>query len=92
MSLETEFKKAYEENIILINAKLSQASKLLGEAITIAEEHGIPFESNISELGQTYTPESFKEKWNLGKRDPVLVDLGIYIDEYACGWEHSAVC
>lgn len=91
MSLEDDFKKALEDNVILINAKLSQASALLDEALTISEEHGIPFYSSISHLGQQYTPASFKKLWG-ELDDQVLENNDIYIDEYANGWAHSAVC
>lgn len=90
MSLEDDFKKAVEDNVILIEAKLSQASALLDEAIAISEEHGIPFYASVSELGQQYTPASFKKLW--GKvDDKVLEDLDVYPGEYD-GWTHSAVC
>jgi len=93
MSLESEFQKVYEDNIILIRAKVAQASKILNEAISIAEEHGIPFDSNISEIGQQYTPESFHKKWN-SLDDEKLAELGlyIYVSEYNTGWENSAIC
>lgn len=91
--LEQEFRKLFDEKIDLIHAKLSQAVKLVDEAVAISEEFGIPFEGNISPIGQSYYPKTFSEKF--GKLDiDIVTDItGAYSEdpEY-CGWTHSAIC
>lgn len=88
--LEKEFKAAAEKYSRLIDAKVAQASQLLSEACDISEEHGIPFESNISFLSQGYVPESFATKFKDLDRDIMYQVTNVY-NEYE-GWEHSAVC
>ena len=88
--LEREFRNKVPLIMPLIDAKLAEASKALSEAELIAEEHGIPFSSSVSFLGQGYRPESFDAKYGEVSRD-IVTALTDAHNEYA-GWEHSAVC
>lgn len=88
--LEHQFRTTANEIMNKINEKLALASKYLGEAEALADEHGIPFSSNISPLGQSYSPESFETKWEGIDKEMMQEVTGTY-NEYS-GWEHSAVC
>lgn len=89
--LEKEFKVTAEKVTEEINQKLNLASNYLSEAVRLSEKHGIPFDTNISFLGQSYTPKSFDSKY--ADVDSELVEelTGVYDMEYD-GWLHSAVC
>lgn len=70
-SLETEFKALVDSIGAEIEGKLLQAKKLVREACKLSTEHGIPFYSPVSILGENFVPPSFKEKFNaLNKRRP----------------------
>lgn len=90
--IEREFRISYYAVINQIEEKVKEASRLLTEATQIAELHGIPFHSPISELGQSYTPISLKEKF--GDLTPDFIEgiTGAYPDSYTTGWQHSQVC
>lgn len=88
--LEKTFAKVANDIIPQIEEKLAAAMKLLGEAEELSEEHGVPFYSNISPLGQSFRPESFAEKFSEVDSD-VVYDLTESYGEYD-GWQHSAVC
>lgn len=95
---DTELERQFRTQAALItkqiNEKLSLASKYLDEAEAIAEEHGIPFTSGVSPLGQSYLTKSFPEKW-AGVSQEVMREVteaySEYIDSYY-GWVHSAIC
>lgn len=91
--LEQEFRKLVDNKFNLINAKLNQANQLIDEAISISEEYGIPFSSSLSQVGQSYYPNSFRKKFPDLDIDFVSEVTGSYHNdpEYG-GWEHSAVC
>jgi hypothetical protein len=88
--LEKEFKESAEKYSRLIAAKVAQACQLLSEACAISEEHGIPFDSNISFLSQGYVPDSFATKFKGLDREIMYEVTGVY-NEYE-GWQHSQVC
>jgi len=88
---EREFRLNMEKASDLINEKLREANKSLSEAEAIAEEYGVPFSSNISPLGQDYTPSSMRGKYPELDADFMHEQAGTSNDcEY--GWQHSAVC
>lgn len=89
-ALEAEFRKVAEGALKEIQAKVSEASRLLSEAVAISEKYGIPFSSEVSFLGQPYKPTSFESKF--GEIDSDFVDsvTGAYCSYE--GWQHSDVC
>lgn len=89
-TLEREFRNTANQVLVKIQEKVRAASKLLDEAVELSEQHGIPFSSEISFLGQPYKPTTFEEKY--GEIDADFVDsvTGAYC-EYE-GWQHSDVC
>lgn len=92
--LEEEFKAVVAEITPQINEQLDIARKAIQTAEKLAEQYGVPFSSDVSPLGQSYTPMSFTTKFGELDRDMVydLVEVlpgGEYDVE---GWEHSAVC
>ena len=60
--LEMEFRKVVTTIRPEIQAKLEEANKLLEEAVKLAEDYGVAFEANISQLSQSYRPKSLS-KW-----------------------------
>lgn len=91
--LEKQFKAVYDEHIQEINVHLEKASEELQKAVKISEKYGIPFGTNISFLGQNYTPRSLEKKWKDLDQDIIqeVSDYEISFNEYD-GWQHSAVC
>lgn len=92
--LESEFESLLSEIGDQIQDKVRQAEKLLKEACELADEHGVPFFTNVSLLGQPYVPESFETKWQDLDRDFVanLTEVASYDLGSAYGWQHSQVC
>jgi len=91
--LEKEFLAAKEQAEKEINEKLEVASKALTEAEQISEKYGVPFYSNVSFLSQTYTPNSFSEKFGELDKDWLWeIADSYYPDDDYPGWQHSAVC
>lgn len=88
--LEREFRLAADSVLAEIRIKLAQSAKLLSEAVKLSEEHGIPFNAEVSFLGQSYTPNSFEEKYD-GISSDLVYEITEASGEYA-GWEHSDVC
>lgn len=88
--LEKEFREVADKYSRLIEAKLSQASQLLSEAVAISNEHGIPFCAYPSFLSNDYVPKSFSSKFKDLDREIMYEVTGVY-NEYE-GWTHSAVC
>ena len=91
--LEREFRLKANEVLLKIREKCAASAALLSEAVALSEEHGIPFNSEVSFLGQSYFPNSFKEKYK-GELDSDLVySITDASSEYGYGgWEHSDVC
>lgn len=99
---DSELAKEFEEHCKkiqeLIRAKVSAAGDLLREAESLADEHGVPFRSGVSFIGNHYIPAGFEDtKWGKLNHDTVNEIAGVwgdYIDDlyYSGGWLHSAVC
>jgi len=94
-SIEAEYRKTVKKFLPKIEAKLSQAEKLINEATDIADEHGIPF-YGICPLSQQYTPEGVPTL-----HDDVDCNQKLFEEITGCspdseygntGWEHSASC
>ncbi len=93
--LEQEFRTLMETVGEQIKGKVSEANRLLGEAVALAVEYGIPFNSNISQLGQNYVPASFRSKFPDVDAEVVeeLTGVSTYrLDASADGWEESQLC
>lgn len=94
LALEAEFEKVLEKASAAIDAELAEAQKHLDKAVKLSEKYGVPFHTGISPLGNTYTPDSFQEKFGGLDSDFVYDTTGTYDSEnyqYG-GWQHSAVC
>lgn len=87
---EREFRNAIPDANKRIQEKLDLASKYLEEALKISEETGVPFESGISFLGQSYVPKTFEGKFPEVSNAFMQEAANVYND-YP-GWQHSAIC
>ncbi len=76
-----------------IKAKVKLAEKYLDEAIELSDKHGIPFDSAVSGLGQSYVPQLYHQRFKpLGKELVAdLLDMSQYDLDHR-GWERSAIC
>lgn len=90
--LELEFRSLKDLIGREINAHLSNAQRLLNEALDISEKHGVPFFSEVSHLPQTYVPRSFPDRFGSMDMDRVEEMMDANIDPSQDGWERSAVC
>lgn len=90
--LELEFIIAAKKANELIRKKIEEASKKLQEAIQISEQYGIPFDSEVSPLSNTYTPRSFEDKYGSINKEIMYLNDFASGSSYSSGWEHSAVC
>ena len=97
-ALADEFQALCESVQDQIKAKILEAHKALGEAVAIAEKHGVPFRASISPLSNSYVPRSFKKsKFRQLETDEIEEISGAYgeymreLFDYG-GWLHSAVC
>jgi cell division protein FtsI/penicillin-binding protein 2 len=92
INLEDEFKVVCNSHMAEIEAKLDIAQAALQEAIDLSDKYGIPFYSNVSQLGQPYTPPSFYQKFpDLdGELAYNLTSVSIYNGNY--GWQTSSLC
>lgn len=94
LKLEQEFTDVVNKHRSEIEDQLKIASKAIAKAEKLSEKYGIPFYSNVSPLGQNYTPASFDEKFGELDHDMVYEIADIYPggEYHTEGWEHSAVC
>lgn len=92
--LEKEFEDLATSVGLEIQDKITQAEKLLNEACALADEHGIPFFTSVSLLGQPYVPEKFETKWCDLDRDFVTDLTEVMSNDLgsAYGWQTSQVC
>jgi hypothetical protein len=92
--LEKQFEDIATSIGLEIQDKVAQAEKLLNEACSLSDEHGIPFFTNVSLLGQPYVPEKFESKWIDLDRDFVSNITEVMAEdlERAYGWQHSQAC
>lgn len=90
--LEREFRVSASKALKQIHVKLEEASDALAAAVDLSEKYGIPFSTQISFLGQSYTPDSLEEKFEDLDKDFVNCITGASNEYGYAGWEHSAVC
>jgi hypothetical protein len=90
--LEREFRTEANAHLNEIFVKANAASDLLAEAVALSEKYGIPFQSPVSFLGQSYFPNTFKQKYK-GVDTSFVYSVTYASSEYGYGgWEHSDVC
>lgn len=90
-NLEQQFKRAVKKANEQIEEHLNKAIAELAEAVKVSEELGIPFNSNISFLTQSYKPKSFDEKWDKLNEHCLDEQIDFTLPEWD-GWEYSRVC
>lgn len=90
-NLEQQFKRTVKKAYEQIDEHISKAMVELSEAVKISEELGIPFESRISFLTQSYRPKSFDKKWRKVNEHVLEEELDSTLPECE-GWEYSRVC
>ena len=92
--LEAAFQKVADAHMHQIEEQLEIAAKAIAKAEKIAEKYGLPFQASVSPLSQSFTPESFWEKFGDLDSDFVMDITDAYLGEEhgEAGWEHSAVC
>lgn len=90
--VEREFRAFVSSVEAKINEKLDQAAKLIYEAENISEEYGIPFDSSVSLVGNTYVPESKENKTFPVSEDFFNSVTAEYTNEYGefSGWQKSS--
>lgn len=90
--LEREFRTEANAHLSEIINLAEQASKILSKAVDLSEKYGIPFDSPVSFLGQSYFPTSFSSRWSDVSND-LVYSITKASSEYSNeGWEHSDVC
>ncbi len=90
--LEKEFLKTQEVFSLQLQAKIEEAEKALCEAVELSEKYGIPFESGVSFLSNTYTPETMEDKFPELDTEWLAEVGGVCGAGEGYGWQHSAVC
>lgn len=92
--IERAFREINEKASEEIEKHLSDATDALSKALDLSEKYGIPFDTNISFLSNTYTPDSLKKLHPKVSKEFIEEVTGAYSEddfEYG-GWRHSAVC
>lgn len=90
--IERKFRLAVTQANAEMNKHLEDASEALRKAVEVAEKYGVPFDSNISPIGNTYSPESVRSLHPKVSTDFIDSLTGTYDEEnyeYG-GWKHSA--
>lgn len=90
--LERDYRKIYWSNSDRIQEKLDQASQLVKEAISISEQTGIAFDTDISLVRNAYFPRSKLIKFLDLDNEFISNITNAYNDYDSIGWQHSAVC
>lgn len=90
--LEKEFLAAHDAAWKEIKPYLEAAETALDKAEEIAAKYGVPFNSNICPLSNTYFPRSYKDKYFKKLDEDFLSGFDIYHEDSYCvtGWMYSA--
>lgn len=77
-----------------VDKLLNGARGYLDQAVELSKKEGIPFNSYISPLSNTFVPKSFYDSKFKDLDKGIIEDItGVCIDQYSpYGWEHSAIC
>ncbi len=86
--LEETFRQVLEANREELKQHLRDATVALEKAVELSESTGIPFESSISQVSQSYCPTSYPEKFG-GLDKNAVCDLTWVWDLDGYGWQHS---
>lgn len=90
---ERAFRRTFFATQDLIEEKLSEASRLVAEAVKISEQSGVPFRTDVSHLRNAYFPHSRLEKFPDLDSEFISAVTEAYSDyDDKTGWRHSAVC
>lgn len=90
-AMERQFRIALNKANEEMAKHLEAASKSLDKAVKISEKYGIPFDSSISFISNTYTPSTVKELHPKVDDDFINDVSGVWDEnqyEYG-GWRHS---
>jgi hypothetical protein len=92
--LEADFKQLMDTVGEEIFQRVRLAEENLRAAVELSDKHGIPFFSNVSELGQAYVPNSFSNKWKKLSKELVRDLTEVFPDDLknGDGWSHSQIC
>jgi hypothetical protein len=90
--LEKQFRQTASKALKLINAKVAEADAALSEACKIADKYGVPFDSGISFIRQSYSPDTTEEKFPELDRSFIDEVTGASNEYGYGGWAHSQVC
>lgn len=88
--LEEKFREAMASADTEIESHLKIARSALAQAVAVSEKYGVPFRSDIVEMGRDrqYVPNSYSQKWENLDRE-VLEEFDLYIGRYHdTGWEY----
>lgn len=89
--LEAEFQAHWEKYEDKIQKHVQDAYDALEKAVNLADEHGIPFYSSVSFLGQNYTP-AILEQFSELDQEKIDEITGLYSEYPGEGWQHSGIC
>ena len=90
--LEKQFRQTASMALKKIKAKLAEASAALGEAVALSEKYGVPFDTGVSFVSQSYNPDSTSEKFPDVDSSFINEVTGASNEYGYDGWEHSQVC
>jgi len=91
--IERQYRKVAHEAGEKIDKLLAKAAKAISDAEEIADKYGVPFNSGVSPLSQSYFPSTTSELFPDLDSEFVNDVTGAYHSEYGEeGWQHSAVC
>ncbi len=90
--MEEEFKTLVESVSKEIQNNIETANKYLQIAVDLSKKHGIPFDSNISPISQSYKPNSYGAL-TIEQQD-IISDVVEFDSNYydRNGWQHSRAC
>jgi len=92
-NLQALFKKTLDDVGTQINDRVAAAELLLAEAVAISNEHGIPFESGVSQRSFVHSPPTFDIFEGISLKFVAnLTGIEVYDLEESSGWNASQVC
>jgi hypothetical protein len=91
--LEREFEELCDSIGDEIHDHVLTAQRALRSAVALSDKHGIPFYTNVSEIGQPYIPSAFRKKYGSLNKDFVcnLTEV-LEADLNEIGWQTSTIC
>lgn len=86
------FRLVQKEVTPKIDEFLKEAEQAIDKAVKLSEENGIPFNTYISFINNTYCPKLKTTKHNWIEIESEIADQFYCEYGYYQGWEHSAIC